>query len=154
MTSSILTPNGGPEDGRVGSADQALVSDQANLRCPDPSGFDPSRLPYRPFTLEAGQVWRSEGYAMFVDYEADSRGDPTVELWRFAGEDDCQEGYGWLEVRLHEIVDTDRSGTLAVYYRQWFAPDGAPAWGKRPQRKIGAIGSLKSLIRRRKMVAQ
>jgi hypothetical protein len=118
------------------------------------SGFDPSRIPYRPFSVEAGQVWRSEGYAMFIDHERDARGDPTVETWRFAGEDDGEDGFGWLEVHLHEVVDTARSGVLAVYYRQWFAPDGQPAWGNRPKRTIGAVGSLKALIRRRKMRLQ
>lgn len=88
---------------------------------------------------------------MFVDHVADERGDPTVELWRFAGEDDGEEGFGWLEVRLHEVVETERSGLLAVYYRQWFDPHGQPAWGNRPKRTIGSVGSLKSLIRRRKM---
>ncbi len=129
---------------------------QALVQAPSPavsaaSGFDPSRIPYSPLNPEVGQVWRSEEYAMCCEYSRDERGDPTVEFWRFANEDDGVEGYGWLEVRVHDIVGTDRSGTLAVYYRQWFAPDGEPAWGKRPQRKIGAIGSLKSLIRRRKM---
>lgn len=118
------------------------------------SGFDPSRMPYRPFHLEAGQVWRSQGYAMVIDHQSDFRGDPTLDMWRFANEDDGTDGFGWLEVRVHEITETERSGTLAVYYRQWFAPDGEPAWGKRPQRKIGSVGSLKSLIRRRKMAAQ
>lgn len=102
----------------------------------------------------AGQVYRSQGYAMFTDYVADSQGDPTAELWRFAGEEDPTEGFGYLEIRVHEIVETAASGTLAVYHRQWFAPDGEPAWGNRRKRVIGAVGSLKALIRRRKMVEQ
>jgi hypothetical protein len=106
-----------------------------------PSGFDPSRSHYR-----------SQAYAMCtIETGRDSDGAPTSDMWTFANEDDCVEGYGWLEVHVHEIVQTERSGALAVYYRQWFAPDGEPAWGKRPQRKVGALGSLKSLIRRRKM---
>lgn len=106
------------------------------------SGFDPSRKHYR-----------SQGYAMcLIDTGRDSSGAPISEMWAFASEDDYVEGHGWLEVRVHEIVETERSGALAVYYRQWFAPDGEPAWGKKPQRKVGALGSLKSLIRRRRMI--
>ena len=104
-------------------------------------GFDPSCGHYR-----------SQLYAMCtIDTGRDSDGAPISEMWTFASEDDYVEGYGWLEVRVHEIVETEHSGTLAVYYRQWFAPDGEPAWRKSPQRKVGALGSLKSLIRRRKM---
>lgn len=99
----------------------------------------------------AGSVWRSQGYAMFIDHVSDFQGDPTVELWRFSGEDDPNEGEGHLEVTIHEIVDTQASGTLAVYYRQWLAPDGEPAWGNQRKRVIGSVGSLKALIRRRKM---
>lgn len=99
----------------------------------------------------AGTVYRSEGYAMFTEYGPDHRGDPTIERWSFAGEDDCTEGYGCLEIRVHEIVPTEKSGTLVVYYRQWLDPEGEPAWGNRPQRKVASIGSLKSLMRRRKM---
>lgn len=102
-------------------------------------------------TLTAGQVYKSEGYSMFVDYVSDYRGDPTVEQWRFSGEDDGSDGFGWLQLRIQEIVPTIRSGTLAVYYRQWFAPDGEPAWGNREKRVIGSIGSLRALIGRRKM---
>lgn len=100
-----------------------------------------------------GAVYRSEPYSMFIEYAPDARGDPTVELWRFTScEDDGEDGYGRLEIRVHEIVETERSGTLAVYYRQWFAPDGGPAWGNRPKRVIGSLGSLRALLRRRKMV--
>jgi len=96
--------------------------------------------------------YRSQEYAMCtIDTGLDSDGAPTGEMWTFAGEDDGVEGYGWLEVRVHEIVETERSGALAVYYRQWFAPDGTPAWGNRPHRKVGSLSSLKALIRRRKM---
>ena len=102
-------------------------------------------------TPNAGETYKSEGYSMFVDYVSDYRGDPTVEQWRFSGEDDGSDGFGWLQLRVHEVVKTRHSGTLAVYYRQWFAPDGTPAWGNREKRVIGAIGSLKALIRRRNM---
>ncbi|QUT04006.1 hypothetical protein KFK14_12705 [Sphingobium phenoxybenzoativorans] len=100
---------------------------------------------------KSGGVYRSEGYGMFTDYAPDFRGDLTIELWRFSGEDDPQEGFGYLEISVHEIVETSSSGTIAIYYRQWFAPDGAPAWGNRRKRVIGSIGSLNALIRRRQM---
>ena len=110
-------------------------------RTPEPAGFDPSRKHYR-----------SQDYAMCsIDTGRDSDGAPISEMWIFENEDHPAEGNGWLEVRVHEIVETQQSGTLAVYYRQWFAPDGEPAWAKKPQRKVGALSSLKSLIRRRKM---
>lgn len=96
--------------------------------------------------------YRSEGYAMcFIETGRDEHGAPLREVWAFASEDDYIEGHGWLEVRVHEVVETERSGALAVYYRQWFAPDGEPAWGKRPKRQVGSLASLKALISRRKM---
>lgn len=97
-------------------------------------------------------LYRSQGYAMCIDHTCDYAGDPTVEIWRFANEDDGSDGDGWLEVRVDEIVQTERSGTLAVYYRRWMAPDGEPAWGRKPRRVVGSLGSLKALIRRRKML--
>ena len=51
-------------------------------------------------------------------------------------------------------MPTNASGWLAVYYRQWFSPEGEPAWGTRPRRVVGSLGSLKALVRRRKMTAQ
>lgn len=103
----------------------------------------------------AGDLYRSELYAMTtVDTGRDQDGAPLAEIWTFASEDDYVIGYGWLEVRVHEVVPTEQSGALAVYYRQWFSPDGEPAWGTRPKRTVGSLASLKSLIRRRKMVAQ
>jgi len=103
---------------------------------------------------EAGKVYRSEGYQMYIDYVSDMQGDPVVELWRFRMEDDPYDGDGYLELAVHEIVETEKSGTLAVYYRQWIAPDGKPAWGNRKKRVIGSLSSLKQLIRRRKMAEQ
>ncbi len=102
--------------------------------------------------IVAGLTYRSEGYGMYVEYMPDSRGDPTVEVWAFETEDSGCDGSGWLEITVHEIVVTEKSGTLAVYYRQWFAPTGEPAWGSRPKRAIGSIGSLKALLRRRNMI--
>ena len=106
-----------------------------------PTGFDPSR-----------SIYRSQDYAMCtIEQGRDPDGAPLSEVWTFAGEDDYVEGYGHLIVRVQEVVETKHSGTLAVYYRQWVAPDGEPAWGKRPLRRVGSLGSLKALIRRRKM---
>ena len=103
----------------------------------------------------AGQLYRSQPYAMTtIDTGRDADGAPLAEIWTFATEDDGVLGYGWLEVRVHEIVPTNASGWLAVYYRQWFSPEGEPAWGTRPKRVVGSLGSLKALIRRRKMTAQ
>ncbi|UIJ43743.1 hypothetical protein LZK98_11640 [Sphingomonas cannabina] len=133
------------------------MSDTVSGRVPDGTGL--SSVDRSPTGLGASRFdpsrkhYRSQGYAMCtIDSGRDRDGAPISEVWTFASEDDYVEGYGWLEVRVHEIVETERSGALAVYYRQWFAPDGEPAWGKRPQRKVGALGSLKSLIRRRKMM--
>lgn len=88
---------------------------------------------------------------MYTDYVADNAGDPTIELWRFRCEDDPYDGDGYLVLTVQEIVQTEKSGTLAVYHRQWIAPDGEPAWGNRKKRVIGSVASLKTLIRRRKM---
>ena len=121
--------------------DQALAVPVEPASSLAPSGFDPSRSHYR-----------SQGYAMCtIETGRDSDGAPISDMWMFANEDDYVEGHGWLEVRVHEIVETERSGALAVYYRQWFAPDGQPAWGKKPKRQVGSLGSLKALIRRRGM---
>lgn len=103
-------------------------------------------------TIIEGAAYRSEGYAMFIEHVPDYEGNPSVELWRFQScEDDPMDGYGHLVVTVQEIVETKKSGTLAVYHRQWFAPDGEPAWGCRKRRVIGAVASLKALIRRRNM---
>jgi hypothetical protein len=86
-----------------------------------------------------------------VDDGRDPDGAPLREVWCFANEDTGSHGDGWLELRIHEIVETARSGTLAVYYRQWLAPDGEPAFGKQPKRRVGSLASVKALIARRKM---
>ncbi|ARR53511.1 hypothetical protein HY78_08785 [Rhizorhabdus wittichii DC-6] len=87
---------------------------------------------------------------MYTQYSNDSRGDPTVEAWLFTQcEEDGCEGYGWLEIDVHEIVETERSGTLAVYYRQWFNPEGERLWSRK--RVIGNLASLRAVIQRRKM---
>jgi hypothetical protein len=88
-----------------------------------------------------------------IDTGRDADGAPISEVWAFANEDDYSLGDGWLELRIHEVVDTERSGTLVVYYKQWFAPDGQPAWGGKPRRKVGSLGSVKAIIARRKMTA-
>jgi len=129
------------EEDRARPSDQALAVPVEPASSLAPSGFDPSRRHYR-----------SQGYAMCtIETGRDSDGAPISDMWTFANEDDYVEGHGWLEVRVHEIVETERSGALAVYYRQWFAPDGQPAWGKKPKRQVGSLGSLKALIRRREM---
>lgn len=105
------------------------------------AGFDP-----------ACKHYRSQDYGMALfDEGRDTDGAPLREVWGFANEDSGTDGYGWLELRIHEIVETERSGTLAVYYRQWFAPDGEPAFGMKPKRRVGSLASVKALIRRRKM---
>ena len=106
-----------------------------------PTGFDPSR-----------SLYRSQGYAMALfEQGRDADGASSCEVWGFADEESGSEGDGWLDLRIHEIVETERSGTIAVYYRQWFAPDGNPAFGKTPKRRVGSLASVKALIRRRKM---
>jgi hypothetical protein len=106
-----------------------------------PTGFDPSR------------VYRSEPYPMItVDEGRDGDGAPLREVWAFANEDTGSgEGDGFLELRIREVIQTERSGTIVVYYRQWFAPDGNPAFGMRPKRRVGSLASVKALIKRRKM---
>ena len=98
--------------------------------------------------INAGDVFRGSETQMFTDYLPDQRGDPTIEKWVFANcEDDPNEGYGWLVVTVREIVPTETCGQLAVYYRQWFAPDGEPL--SRGRRTVGGLASLKALISRR-----
>ena len=99
---------------------------------------------------EAGKTYRSIGFAMFVDYHPDYRGDPTAEVWSFRNaEDDQHDGDGWLEIFVKEIVQTQQCGTLAVYYRQWFNPEGERIWSRK--RVIGNLSSLRALMRRRGM---
>ena len=100
--------------------------------------------------VAAGLTYRSEAVQMYCEHAPDNRGDPTVEVWMFRlCEDDPHEGNGWLEIHVKEIVQTQSCGTLAVYYRQWFNPEGERLWSRR--RVIGNLASLRSLIRRRKM---
>lgn len=118
------------------------------------SQAEPEVSALRASIPDAGQVYHSEGYQMWVDHVADVSGDPVVELWRFRCEDDPYDGDGYLWLRVHEVIKTQNSGTLAVYHRQWIAPDGQPAWGSRKKRVIGSLGSLKALIKRRNMTAK
>jgi len=97
-------------------------------------------------------AYRSQGYAMvLVNQGRDADGAPLREVWAFADEDSGSEGDGWLDLTIHEIVRTEKSGTLVVYYRHWFAPDGEPAFAKRAKRRVGSLASVKALISRRKM---
>jgi hypothetical protein len=96
-----------------------------------------------------GDLWVQDGIGMNIAYHNDDRGDPTIEYWAFAdpNDDDCE--CGRLEIRVHEILPSAKSGTLAVYYRQWFTPDGEP--NGKPRRKVTALASLTALIRSRRM---
>ena len=99
---------------------------------------------------EAGMTFRSVGVQMFLEHAPDQHGDPTVEMWCFANdEDDPHHGYGHLEIFVKEIVPTQQCGTLAVYYRQWFNPEGDPIWSRK--RVVANLASLKAVISRRKM---
>lgn len=103
--------------------------------------------------VQAGAVLWSEGVQMFTDYLPDERGDPTVEKWAFAhSEDDPHGGYGHLMLTVLEIVPSVSSGTLAVYRKQWIAPDGEPL--SKGRRVVGSLSSLKALVSRRKMTPQ
>lgn len=100
--------------------------------------------------ITEGAVFQSQGVQMFTDYRPDDRGDPTVEVWCFAhSEDDPHHGYGHLRVSVLEILQSQRSGDLAVYRKQWFTPEDEPLNGGR--RVVGSLVSLKALISRRKM---
>lgn len=100
--------------------------------------------------LTAGDVFRSEGIQMFLGYDRDEYGAPTVERWEFANSpDDPNGGYGYLQVTVMEIVPTVFCGTLAVYRRQWFGPDDEPMSAGR--RVAGSLSSLKALLSRRRM---
>jgi hypothetical protein len=96
-----------------------------------------------------GDLWVQTGIGMKTAYHNDERGDPTLEYWAFADMDDDDCECGRFEIRIHEILASAKSGTLAVYYRQWFTPDGE-ANGK-PRRKVTALSSLTALIRSRRM---
>lgn len=99
-----------------------------------------------------GAVFQSEGVQMFTDYLPDDRGDPTIERWTFAhSEDEPNHGYGHLRVSVLEIVQSQRSGLLAVYRKQWWTPENEPLNAGR--RIVGSLSSLKGLISRRKMTA-
>lgn len=100
--------------------------------------------------MQAGDVYRSEGVQMFMDYLPDDRGDPTVEKWSFANcEDDPHQGYGHLRLMILEVVPTRHSGMLVVYRKVWIAPDGEQINSGR--RCVGGLASVKGLISRRKM---
>ncbi len=129
----MTTDNGHPG----GLSSQATESDVSALRASIP---------------DAGKTYVSEGVQMYCDYAPDERGDPTIEQWFFANcEDDPNDGYGYLEIFVKEIVQTQVCGMLAVYYRQWFNPEGEKLWGRK--RVVGNLASLKAIISRRKMMA-
>ena len=88
-----------------------------------------------------GQWYRSKGIPMrYVETD-------TYEEWQFlsisdicAEEDHTLDGYGWLAVKVHEIIESQRSGSIAVVYRQWFAPDGEPI--SKPKLRITSLAGL------------
>lgn len=103
--------------------------------------------------IVAGTTFRSAPVGMMIVHSPDERRDPTVETWVFANEmEDDEDGCGWLEVSVTEVIDTKTAGKLAVYYRRWFNPEGEPM--ARPYRRVASISSLKALIGRRKMTEQ
>jgi len=99
--------------------------------------------------LSEGDLWVQTGIGMRIDYHRDERGDPVMEYWAFAPADDEDCECGRFEIRIHEILPSAKSGTLAVYYRQWFTPDGEP--NGKPRRKVTALSSLTALVRSRRM---
>ena len=136
----MVCSNQPTEDGRSPQAGRAtLASHQA-----------PAGLGHAEGIPNAGAVYRGSETQMFIEYELDDNRDPTVERWVFAHcEDDPNDGYGWLEIRVQEIVPTRTSGVLAVYYRQWFTPEGTTL--ARPRRVVSGLPALKALIRRRNL---
>ena len=93
----------------------------------------------------AGDRYQSTGYTMFLDYELDEHRDPTVERWRFRNaEEDGDDGEGWMIVTVREVVKTDTCGTLVVFHKQWFAPDGEPLSKRR--RCIFGLPGFRSML--------
>jgi len=99
--------------------------------------------------IEVGKTYSSIGFAMKLYCEPDDHGDPVIEKWSLAFKEEDDDGDGWLEIYVHEIVETERSGTLAVYYRQWFNPEGEKLWSRK--RKVGNLASLQRIISSRQM---
>jgi len=97
-----------------------------------------------------GQIFKSSPVPMNITHSPDSRGDPTVENWVFASDlGDDEDGCGWLELRIHEVIDTRKSGTLITYYRTWFNPENEPM--ARPYRRVASVASVRALIAKRHM---
>jgi hypothetical protein len=129
------------------SKDDGRVPPAPGSREPSPSvSAVPASIP------RAGDLFVQDGVGMYIEYDLDSARDPTIERWVFSTNDPDSgyDGDGRFEIRVCEVVETEKSGVLAVYYRQWFAPDDTPLGMRR--RKISGLSALRSLIRRRKMV--
>lgn len=101
-----------------------------------------------PFTVECHYEWVGEGFG--------ARQEPMHEYWRI-GERETQygttnDGLGRFELHVLEVVETQTCGTVAIYERRWFDPEGELL--SKPRKKFSKVGNLKGFIRRRKMVAQ
>lgn len=94
---ALYDPNEFKALGASSVDDQALVSDQANLRCPDPSGFDPSRgLDFTPAEILA---WaRTKPADEWYDY-GDIQGCAVYQFVKERGLPiDCAGGFGhWFD---------------------------------------------------------
>lgn len=104
-------------------------------------------------SVVAGQIYLSQCYEYRIRYDADDRGDPTVERWELTtNAEDAAEGDARLELCIVEVVDTQNAGPLVVYRRRWLGPDGEQF--SRQRRCIHGLSSVKRLIRNHKMEAQ
>ena len=95
----------------------------------------------------AGEQYQTQGYQMFVDYELDEHRNPTVERWRFRNcEDEPFDGEGWMTSTVREVIQTKTCGTLVVFHKQWFAPDGEPL--SKGRRCIFGLSGFRAMLSR------
>ena len=111
--------------------------------------------------IVAGSVFVQTNIPFFVDTEwvrvglgTDTRTEPKREFWQM-GVRETQygheaDGMGRFEIHLHEVVQSETSGPLAIYERRWFDPEGVQI--SKPRRKYSRLSSLKAIISKRKMV--
>lgn len=98
-------------------------------------------------------IERGVPFTEYTEYRIDSNGfrEPYADRWHIGPFDECCDecNLGHMMLTVHEIIITEKSGILVVYYRAFYNPDGEQ--NAKPKRKVTSLGALKSFIRQYKL---
>ena len=99
-------------------------------------------------------IERNIPFTQYTVYNATSTGfrEPICDKWHIGPFDEGAvdpECFGHMILTVHEIIKTEKSGTLAVYYRTFYNPEGEQ--NAQPKRKVTDIKALKSFLRQYKL---